>query len=314
MRFSVVIGTFNRVSLLRRAIRSVLAQEEESEIIVVDDASSDETQRSYERNFRTFATYGRRKTQAPGLLETGAFREASGDWIVMLDDDDTLLPTALATVKERLRQFANSEDLLRFPVIQFANSGGKIPSDFLMVGLEELLNETREGEFSPVIQRKCFLKAGLAYPSSRVGAESLLWFKLASECPIPTWSDQIARHHIDAPIRLTSPHSQLKNAPELAEYQEALLSSYGELMLRSYPKEYIKRRLAAATYRILSESPAPARQHLRTVFAKKPLESSVLLALSFLDVRVSRFLFRKYRERQPHSLQSQEEPLAPHPS
>ncbi len=42
---SVVIPTRNRADLLSRAVRSVLAQNMRSEVIVVDDCSTDDTAR-----------------------------------------------------------------------------------------------------------------------------------------------------------------------------------------------------------------------------------------------------------------------------
>ncbi|MBC6417857.1 MAG: glycosyltransferase family 2 protein [Prochloron sp. SP5CPC1] len=44
MKFGIVITTYNRLSLLRRAISTALAQTEKYEVIVVDDCSTDETQ------------------------------------------------------------------------------------------------------------------------------------------------------------------------------------------------------------------------------------------------------------------------------
>jgi GT2 family glycosyltransferase len=44
MKFSVVITTYNRLNLLRRAIDSALNQTIECEVVVVDDCSSDDTE------------------------------------------------------------------------------------------------------------------------------------------------------------------------------------------------------------------------------------------------------------------------------
>ncbi len=51
MKFSVVITTYNRLDLLKRAINSALNQTIECEVIVVDDCSSDGTD-EYVTSFR----------------------------------------------------------------------------------------------------------------------------------------------------------------------------------------------------------------------------------------------------------------------
>ncbi|HBK23544.1 MAG TPA: glycosyl transferase, partial [Planktothrix sp. UBA10369] len=44
MKFSIVITTYNRIALLKRAIDSALKQTIPCEVVVADDASSDQTE------------------------------------------------------------------------------------------------------------------------------------------------------------------------------------------------------------------------------------------------------------------------------
>lgn len=44
MKFSVVISTYNRLNLLKRAINSALNQTIPCEVVVADDCSADETE------------------------------------------------------------------------------------------------------------------------------------------------------------------------------------------------------------------------------------------------------------------------------
>jgi len=59
MKFSIVITTHNRLSWLKRAIDSALAQTETCEVIVVDDGSSDGTD-DYLRNLNGKVTFWRK--------------------------------------------------------------------------------------------------------------------------------------------------------------------------------------------------------------------------------------------------------------
>ncbi|BAY65152.1 glycosyl transferase family protein [Calothrix brevissima NIES-22] len=95
MKFSVVITTYNRLNLLKRAITSALNQTIPCEVVVADDCSSDETE-NYLKSLGNSVVY-HRNTINQGHAGTVNFgvEKASGDWIKFLDDDDYLAPNCL---------------------------------------------------------------------------------------------------------------------------------------------------------------------------------------------------------------------------
>ncbi len=103
---SVYIATRNRAGLLARALESVWAQRGvDFEIIVVDDASDDDTPARLEQ----WAAAGRlrwfRHEQRLGACaaRNRALREARGEFVAGLDDDDEMLPGRLAALLAALR-------------------------------------------------------------------------------------------------------------------------------------------------------------------------------------------------------------------
>jgi glycosyltransferase involved in cell wall biosynthesis len=115
-RISVVIPTYNYAATLARAAQSVLAQlDEQSELLIIDDGSSDAT---------------------PGVIEAlklghpGAFRalrkgnggaasarnlgiiESRGDWLVFLDADDEMAPGALQALREHIQSNPQSRMII----------------------------------------------------------------------------------------------------------------------------------------------------------------------------------------------------------
>jgi len=97
---SVIIPTHNRVDLLPRAIRSVLNQTYKNiEIIIVDDSDSDdwrikntkviESLTTNEVNLKYMTTSGKEGGAAARNL---GIREAKGEFIAFLDDDDEFSP------------------------------------------------------------------------------------------------------------------------------------------------------------------------------------------------------------------------------
>ena len=99
---SVYLPTRNRAEQLPRAIRSVLRQDcPNLELLVVDDASTDLTSEvlarfaardSRVRIFRQPVPSG-----APAARNR-AIREARGEFLAGIDDDDLMLPTRLSSL------------------------------------------------------------------------------------------------------------------------------------------------------------------------------------------------------------------------
>ena len=94
---SVLIPTFNRADVLKRAIDSVLAQSyEELECIVIDDASTDETSRllkSYSDPRLKVVIHD--KNFGVSKARNSGFEVSKGEWIALLDSDDEWLPHRL---------------------------------------------------------------------------------------------------------------------------------------------------------------------------------------------------------------------------
>jgi glycosyltransferase involved in cell wall biosynthesis len=87
---SVVMPTFNRARLLERALRSALKQTYDNlDIIVVDDASSDNTPDVVKAIQDDRVRYTRHETNRGGsAARNTGIRAANGEYIAFLDDDD----------------------------------------------------------------------------------------------------------------------------------------------------------------------------------------------------------------------------------
>src|SRR5262245_34856310 len=106
MRASIVISNYNYARFLGHAIDSALGQTwPETEVIVVDDGSTDESH-------QVIADYGSRIVPVlkhnGGMASTqnAGFAASHGDVILFLDADDALLPT---TVAQAVKRFANPQ-------------------------------------------------------------------------------------------------------------------------------------------------------------------------------------------------------------
>jgi len=105
MTVSVIIPTYNRASLLERALRSVFSQSQPpDEVIVVDDGSTDETPRLVPENF-THACYVRQENRGVSAARNAGIAVAAGEWLAFLDSDDQWLPRKL---EKQLRALTGS--------------------------------------------------------------------------------------------------------------------------------------------------------------------------------------------------------------
>ncbi len=164
---SVIIPTYNRSNLLDRAIRSVLAQSfTDFELIVVDDASTDDTQ-----SLVGAVNYSRikiirheRNKGAPAARNTG-IKVSQGEYIGFLDDDDEWLPKKL---EKQLEAFQSSFDDVSLVYTGFYFASGKNGSRLAQITPTlkgdiylDLLRRNIPAGNTSLIRKHCFAKCGL---------------------------------------------------------------------------------------------------------------------------------------------------------
>jgi len=104
---SVIIPTYNRATVLPRAIASVLAQKGVSfELIVVDDGSTEKQDDDKPSSIRFFR---QEENRGPSAARNLGIRESKGQWIAFLDSDDEWKPGKL---KAQLKFFEEHPDYL----------------------------------------------------------------------------------------------------------------------------------------------------------------------------------------------------------
>lgn len=104
MKISVVLPTYNRAHVLERALRSVFDQTRGAdEVIVVDDASTDDTA-AVVAGFPSARLIRQPRNGGASRARNAGVREAAGDCIAFMDSDDAWDPGKLATQAEHLER------------------------------------------------------------------------------------------------------------------------------------------------------------------------------------------------------------------
>jgi glycosyltransferase involved in cell wall biosynthesis len=179
MRFSFVMPTYNRGYCIAASLQSILAQaDDNAEIIVVDDGSTDDTATVIQnlaapqiRYFRLPENGGTNNAKNLGATQ------AQGEWLVFLDSDDLLLPGGLELISQNITSQPRA-DLFFFPCLNWEGKSTVANPNFEgFVSYADLLRGKARGEYLPVVKKKAFQTC--RFLPDVQGAEGISWLSLA---------------------------------------------------------------------------------------------------------------------------------------
>jgi len=123
--FSIIIPTYNRASLISKAIESVINQQESNwELIIIDDGSTDNTKEVVEQFDDARIRYIYQENAERSAARNHGIRKASGKYICFLDSDDYYLPIHLSTFRTEIEKPESPKKGFYFIDIIF-DEGGK---------------------------------------------------------------------------------------------------------------------------------------------------------------------------------------------
>ena len=109
-KVSAIITTFNRANFLRKSIGSVLTQEyRDFELLILDNSSTDNTEKIVKSFQDNRLRYIKHEPLDISQARNLGIKEAEGEFIGFLDDDDEWLPNKLGA---QLEVFAKGNETL----------------------------------------------------------------------------------------------------------------------------------------------------------------------------------------------------------
>jgi len=187
MQISLIIPSYNRSNALKRALQSVLSQSlQPAEIIVVDDGSNDNTANMLHTNFPQ-VTYLYQSNQGVSSARNLGIKHSTGDWIALLDSDDTWLSDKLEKQVNALQKSPNikvchtEEIWIRNGVRVNAMNKHKKSGGWIF---KQCLPLCSMSPSSIMIHRDIFDHLGL-FDESLVACEDYdLWLRISNQYPV----------------------------------------------------------------------------------------------------------------------------------
>jgi Glycosyltransferases involved in cell wall biogenesis len=202
-KVSVIIPTYNRAEFLSSAIASVLNQTfQDFEIIVVDDASTDNTHQvvSSFDNYRI--KYIRHETNRNGSVarNTGIMM-SSGEYIAFLDDDDEWLPEKLKIQVSLLENSSPKVGGVYTGSLEIDRATGKVLEQVVPSKrgdiYNDLLIENCIGTAStPILRKECFEKVGLFDESLPSSQDLDMWIRISEEFHFEYIKEPLVKYYV----------------------------------------------------------------------------------------------------------------------
>ncbi len=197
MDISVVIPTYNRYEVLKRALHSVFAQTHKpKEVIIIDDGSIDKTSQII-KEFPDIRYFYQENAGVSSARNLG-IKKAKYEWIAFLDSDDEWHPDKL---KEHLELHLNNPELqMSYTDEKWIRDAKevKIPKKYRKFGgdiFKECLSHCIIAPSATLIHRDLLEEVGLFDESLEVCEDYDLWLRVAIDNEIRLIDKKLITKH-----------------------------------------------------------------------------------------------------------------------
>ena len=199
----MIIPTFQRPVLLRGAITSVLKQTFQNfEIIVVDDASNDNTEDVLKSISDSRIRYIKHQTNMGGsAARNTGIKKAFGEYIAFLDDDDEWLPHKLALQIDVLDNSPAEVGVVYTGYQRVNKNSGVVVSQMVPSKRGDLSKalfvKNCVGSTSSVLLKKeCFQRVGLFDENLSSSQEYDLWIRISTEFQFDYIKEPLLKYNV----------------------------------------------------------------------------------------------------------------------
>ncbi len=197
MKISVIIPSYNRYTLLKRAVFSVYSQTyPPQEVIIIDDGSNDETS-NIQKDFPSVKYFYQNNNGVSSARNLG-IEKASFDWIAFLDSDDEWFEDKL---QKQVNYHQENENIsVSYTDEEWIRDGEKvkIPKKFKKIGkdaFKENLSYCNIAPSSVLIHKNIFQMYGLFDENLEVCEDYDLWLRVSLSEKIGLVNEKLIRKY-----------------------------------------------------------------------------------------------------------------------
>jgi glycosyltransferase involved in cell wall biosynthesis len=200
---SVIIPAYNRAHCIARAVQSALEQKGVSlmEVLVGDDASTDETSSVAKALDPCVRTYRLAKNSGPAAARNRAMREAKGEFLAFLDSDDEWLAGKLAEQVRYMREHPDVGVCASSHFLQKRTGSRVVQRVPETSDWRRALHSAQSfhGASTPVVRRSLAVRTGLQDERLRVLEDWDWMLRLSMLAPVHVLPEPLAVIHENAP-------------------------------------------------------------------------------------------------------------------
>lgn len=303
-KISVIVPTSNRAQLLSEAIDSVLRQSHAAtEIIVVDDGSSDGTEK-VARGFSAAASirYVRCDNCGPSAARNFGVSIAREAWVAFLDDDDVWFPEKLAVQSDYAKRYPDVA--LFYSHLDHVEAGGQsVPQRWRD---DELCRLVFRGNPPPYpstmfVRKDRFCEVNGFTSILRYGEDWDLYLRMATRWPVHCIDQQLAQHRLHGLQLHRNVVSLEQSWPHFERAMHDLLGNDPDI------RAALRRRAARmyaglATHYLIAGNRETARKCCKIAFGYRPWSWNIARRWGITYLPLVRDWYRRRKMKQKEAL------------
>lgn len=283
-RVSAVIPCKDRLNLLDRALTSIAAQTvPPDEIVVVDDGSDPPL--TLARDYPTPIILIRQSNRGPAAARNRGIDRASGEWIALLDSDDTWMPEKTDYQLDLLSRHeqagfcvsnmvTHGRPSVSFPL---APSSGA-PEGLIPDALERLLPGRFINTSGVMFRREAFYRAGAFDEDLWYCEDYDLWMRLAAVTPVVATTKCLSDVYVEGDNHLGAIEGKPVSVEIIASiFEKLMISPLLDTRTREQAADLLGHKLfdLAYTYRKHGQPLACCRASFKSLLHHGPLKANL---------------------------------------
>ena len=184
---TVITPTYNRASLLLNLFESLKQQERDFKWLIVDDGSNDDTEKvvgGFKADFNI--KYIKKENGGKHTALNVGIREIDTELTIIVDSDDTLLPSAIQDIKGIHEKYRANDKIGAYSFLRCYSDGKPVvpldKGEFIDNYIKYRIKEHRPGDMAEVFNTKVLQEYPFPeFAGERFLSEDIVWIEISKK-------------------------------------------------------------------------------------------------------------------------------------